>query len=55
MLCIVVLDLALYLEQRGYKVTVGTFCERHLSPRNLMIRAILTQGMQPETVQTRIF
>ena len=36
-----VLDRALYLEQRGYKVTVGTFCERHLTPRNLLIRATL--------------
>lgn len=41
-----VLDLALYLEQHGYKVTVGTFCERHLTPRNLMIRATLIQGME---------
>jgi len=36
-----VLDRALYLEQRGYEVTVGTFCERHLTPRNLLIRATL--------------
>ena len=41
-----VLDRALYLEQHGYKVTVGTFCERHLTPRNLMIRATLVQGME---------
>ena len=40
-----VLDRALYLEQHGYKVTVGNFCERHLTPRNLMIRATLTQGL----------
>jgi hypothetical protein len=34
-----VLDRALYLAECGYYVSVGTFCERHLSPRNLMIRA----------------
>jgi hypothetical protein len=42
-----VLDRALYLEQRGYQVTVGTFCERHLTPRNLMIRATLIRGQHP--------
>ena len=40
-----VLDRALYLEQHGYRVTVGNFCERHLTPRNLMIRATLMQGL----------
>lgn len=34
-----VLDRALYLEEQGYAVEVGTFCPRHLTPRNLMIRA----------------
>ena len=34
-----VLDLAVFLEQRGYAVELGTFCERSLSPRNLLISA----------------
>lgn len=34
-----VLDLAVYLESRGYAVTVGSFCERRLTPRNLLISA----------------
>ena len=34
-----VLDRALYLEECGYRVAVGTFCERRVTPRNLMIRA----------------
>jgi len=34
-----VLDLSVFLEGRGYAVSVGTFCERALSPRNLLISA----------------
>lgn len=34
-----VLDKALFLEEQGYSVEVGQFCERDLSPRNLMIQA----------------
>ena len=34
-----VLDRALYLAEAGYRVTVGTFCERALTPRNLLISA----------------
>ncbi len=34
-----VLDRALYLEESGYRVAVYTFCERELTPRNLMISA----------------
>jgi hypothetical protein len=36
-----VLDLALYLEQAGYRVELGTFCGRELSPRNLLLSARL--------------
>ncbi|MEQ5835574.1 methyltransferase [Marinobacter sp. NFXS9] len=36
-----VLDYALYLEEQGYTVTLGTFCERHLTPRNLLLDAQL--------------
>lgn len=34
-----VLDRALYLQEHGYQVHLGTFCERHLTPRNVMIHA----------------
>jgi len=33
------LDLAVYLEERGYAVSLGSFCDRHLTPRNLLISA----------------
>jgi len=34
-----VLDRALLLEEKGYKVQVGSFCETALTPRNLMLLA----------------
>ncbi|MGF1548395.1 MAG: methyltransferase [Thiotrichales bacterium] len=34
-----VLDLALALETHGYTVTIGEWCERRLTPRNLLLRA----------------
>ncbi|WP_233282011.1 methyltransferase [Pseudomonas mangiferae] len=34
-----VLDRALYLEDRGYRVQVGPFCDQNLTPRNLLIVA----------------
>ncbi len=34
-----VLDLAAYLENSGYTVELGTFCQRRLTPRNLLISA----------------
>lgn len=35
------LDLALRLENDGYAVSIGRFCERRLTPRNLLISARL--------------
>jgi len=35
-----VFDYALYLEEAGYQVRVGTFCERSLTPRNLLVDAV---------------
>jgi len=35
------LDLAVYLKNRGYVVELGSFCERQLTPRNLLISAQL--------------
>ncbi|RRJ82291.1 methyltransferase [Aestuariirhabdus litorea] len=37
-----VLDRALYLQQQGYRVTVGEFCDYRLTPRNLLILASRT-------------
>ncbi|OOE95805.1 methyltransferase [Salinivibrio sp. AR640] len=34
-----VLDRVLYLQQHGYRVTLTQFCERELTPRNLLIHA----------------
>ncbi len=34
-----VLDRALYLQQQGYQVTVSTFCEKQITPRNILIQA----------------
>ena len=35
-----VLDRALYLQESDYDVEVGTFCDRRVTPRNLLIRAV---------------
>ncbi|RBP82436.1 methyltransferase [Marinomonas rhizomae] len=37
-----VLDRAMYLEEHGYHVEVGAFCDKNLTPRNWMIRATRT-------------
>lgn len=34
-----VLDRALFLQQQGYQVRLGTFCPAHLTPRNLLLLA----------------
>lgn len=34
-----VLDRALYVQEQGYRVSVGTFCDSELTPRNLLIVA----------------
>lgn len=36
------LDRALYLERRGYRVTLSEFCPRQVTPRNLLISARLS-------------
>lgn len=35
-----VLDYATFLEEQGYRVRLGTFCDRSLTPRNLLIDAV---------------
>ncbi|WP_025672829.1 methyltransferase [Salinivibrio socompensis] len=39
-----VLDRVLYLQQHGYRVTLTQFCERELTPRNLLIHAERLHG-----------
>ncbi|MBR7887435.1 methyltransferase [Marinomonas sp. A79] len=39
-----VLDRAMFLEENGYRVDIGTFCDKSLTPRNWMIRARLGTG-----------
>jgi len=34
-----ILDRALYLQEQGYQVRLGTFCETRLTPRNLLLLA----------------
>ena len=34
-----VLDLATYLEARGYEVSLGTFCQRQITPRQILLSA----------------
>lgn len=36
-----VLDRALYLQQQGYQVSIKTFCEKQLTPRNILILATI--------------
>ena len=38
------LDRALFLQEHGYTVTIGTFCPRHLTPRNVLLHARLTSS-----------
>ncbi len=33
------LDRALFLEEQGYQVRLGTFCAHELTPRNLLLLA----------------
>jgi hypothetical protein len=32
-------DLACHLEEHGYRVELGTFCPRHVTPRNILLSA----------------
>ena len=42
-----VLDYALFLEEQGYRVRLGHFCDRSLTPRNLLLDAVRVSGTQP--------
>jgi len=37
---VLVLDYGMFLEEQGYEVRLGTFCERSLTPRNLLLDAV---------------
>lgn len=38
-----VLDYGVFLEESGYQVRLGEFCERQLTPRNLLLDAVLNE------------
>lgn len=42
-----VLDYAVYLEEQGYQVRLGEFCDRELTPRNLLLDAVRVCGTPP--------
>ena len=37
------LDKAIFLQEKGYKVSLGEFCEREVTPRNILIHAEKTE------------
>lgn len=39
-----VLDYAVFLEEHGYQVRLGQFCDRSLTPRNLLLDAVRASG-----------
>ena len=43
------LDRALFLEEQGYRVEVGTFCPKPTTPRNLLIRAVRAGDLEQES------
>jgi hypothetical protein len=42
-----VLDYAIFLEEQGYRVRLGQFCDRSLTPRNLLLDAVRVSGTPP--------
>ncbi|OAN88659.1 SAM-dependent methyltransferase [Marinobacter sp. EhC06] len=42
-----VLDYAIYLEEQGYRVRLGQFCDRALTPRNLLLDAVRVSDTLP--------
>lgn len=43
----IVLDYAVFLEEQGYRVSLGQFCDRSLTPRNLLVDAVRVSGTPP--------
>lgn len=46
-----VLDRALFLQEKGYSVQVGVFCPRVLTPRNIVVKAIWPSAHQADPTQ----
>jgi len=46
-----IMDMAVYLQERDYMVSVGVFCDKTLTPRNIMIegRALPLSGYNGAT------
>ena len=42
-----VLDYAIFLEEQGYRVRLGQFCDRALTPRNLLLDAVRVSDTRP--------
>ena len=42
-----VFDYAIFLEEQGYRVKLGQFCDRSLTPRNLLLDAVRVSGTRP--------
>lgn len=42
-----VLDYAIFLEEQGYRARLGQFCDRGLTPRNLLLDAVRVSGTLP--------
>lgn len=42
-----VLDYAIFLEEQGYRVRLGQFCDRALTPRNLLLDAVRVSDTPP--------
>jgi hypothetical protein len=39
----IILDKVIYLEEQGYHVTVMRFCDKSVTPRNILIHAELAE------------
>ena len=48
------LDRALYLQEHGYTVRLGTFCSRQQSPRNLLLLAERQQNLPTASVDNSV-
>ncbi|HEY5718002.1 MAG TPA: methyltransferase [Motiliproteus sp.] len=48
-----VLDRALYLEERGYQVTLSEFCDYQLTPRNLLIQGVRDDAPSSDAVHAQ--
>jgi hypothetical protein len=40
------LDRAIYLQEQGYEASIEEFCERSITPRNLLIHGVKVERYQ---------